>query len=156
MSDDFTIGAGSAPSIFECPQCKETIDLSADSCRFCGTKVDREAAEKAALVMKKINQACSDSSYMMSSALAIPLFFLLRFLPFFSMVGTVGFIVLLIVLPAWALRWGIKFSSITTDDKDFIRARKNVKMIGITATVLLVFLVITPFVVAMLGVLVHR
>ncbi len=32
--------------VFECPNCKQTIDVSADVCRFCGAKINHEAAEK--------------------------------------------------------------------------------------------------------------
>jgi hypothetical protein len=88
MSDGFSIGAAlGEPSIFDCPNCKETIDANAETCRFCGMKVDREAALKAAALLARINQACSDASYMKSTALALPVFFVLRFVPFISFVG---------------------------------------------------------------------
>ena len=48
--------------IFECPNCKQTIDTSADVCRFCGAKVDHEAAQTAAHLLAKVDQACSDAS----------------------------------------------------------------------------------------------
>jgi hypothetical protein len=118
--------------------------------------VDREAAQKAALLMAKINQACSDASYMKSTALALPVFFLLRFAPIISMLGIIGFIGLLIGIPVWALRWALKFGAITSDDADFIRARKTVKIIGIIVTILLVFFAIVPFIIGLLAVLVHR
>lgn len=79
MSDRFTIGAAMGePTIFECPACKETIDAKAETCRFCGVAVDHESAHKAAALMAKVNQACSDASYMKSTALALPVFFALR------------------------------------------------------------------------------
>ncbi|MGO8934420.1 MAG: hypothetical protein ACLPLZ_09370 [Terracidiphilus sp.] len=132
MSDGFTIGAAMGePTIFECPNCKETIDATAEACRFCGVKVDREAARKAATLMAKVNQACSDSSYMKSTALTLPVFFILRFVPFISAVGGIGFWVLLIAIPLWALRWLLKYRGIETDDAEFLKARSTVKWIGI-------------------------
>ncbi len=151
MSDGFTIGAASyAPTIFQCPNCNETIDSTADSCRFCGVKVDHEAAAKAALLLAKIDQACSDSSYMKSCAWALPVFFVLRFVPFLNLFGAVGFIGLLIVIPAWALRWWMKYAGIATQDADFLRARSVVKITGIIVLLLFVFLVIFPFLFGML------
>jgi hypothetical protein len=156
MSDGFTIGAAlNAPTIFQCPNCNETIDSTADSCRFCGVKVDHEAGSKAALVMAEINQACSDASYMKSCALALPVFFLLRFVPFLSFMGTVGFIGLLIVLPVWALRWWLKFAGIATEDSDFLRARNTAKITGIIFLLLFVLLVIAPFLFGILIAMIH-
>jgi hypothetical protein len=146
MSDGFTIGAAMhAPTIFECPHCKETIDSTADSCRFCGAKVDHEAAQQAGVLMARINQACSDASYMKSTAVSIPVFFVLRFIPFASMLGGVGFIGLSFVVPIWAVRWWLKFGSIVSDDADFRKARSTVKIAGILVSVVLVLLVILPF-----------
>jgi len=139
MSDSFTIGAAMAePTIFECPNCKETIDSTAETCRFCGAKVDHEAARKAAAVMAKVNQACSDASYMRSTALTLPVFFGLRFVPFIAIVGTIGFAGITLVTPFWASRWWIRYRQIKTDDADFRSARNQVKWIGIIVSCVLI------------------
>lgn len=136
MSDGFTIGAAMGePTIFECPACKETIDAKAETCRFCGVKVDHESAHKAAALMAKVNQACSDASYMKSTALALPVFFALRFVPFIAAVGGIGFWVLLVAIPIWALRWLLKYRKIDADDAEFRKARSTVKWIGIIVAV---------------------
>jgi hypothetical protein len=143
MSDDSSIGAAMyVPTIFECPNCKETIDTKAETCRFCGVKVDHEAARKAAVLMANVNQACSDASYMRSTALTLPVFFLLRFVPFFNWVGLIGLLVLTLVIPFWALRWWRKYSEIETDDADFRRAQNRVKWIGIIVGCVLVVVVV--------------
>jgi hypothetical protein len=127
-----------ASTIFECPACKETIDARAETCRFCGAKVDAGAALQAAAVLSRVNQACSDASYMKSTALALPVFFVLRFIPFLSGLGSLGFTVLLFVIPGWTLRWWLKYRTIETADADFRRARKSVLIVGITVSCLLV------------------
>ena len=142
MSDGFTIGAAMAePTIFECPACRETIDAKAETCRFCGVKVDHEAALRAAVVLAKVNQACSDASYMRSTALTLPVFFGLRFVPFIALVGTIGFDGVTLITPFWALRWWLKNRGIDTDDSEFRSARKQVKWIGILMAGLLVMVV---------------
>jgi len=146
MSDGFTIGAAMAePTIFDCPNCKETIDSTAETCRFCGATVDHEAARKAAEVMARINRACSDASYMKSTAFTLPVFFGLRFVPFISLLGTIGFIGLLIGIPIWVLVWRHRYVRIVSPDTDFIKARRTVMLIGIFVPILLVVFVIVPF-----------
>jgi hypothetical protein len=142
MSDGFSIGAALAePAIFECPNCKETIDANAETCRFCGMKVDHEAARRAAALMAMINKAYSDASYIKIAALAIPVFFLVRIVPFFGWVGLVGVWVLLFAVPIGAMRWSLKYREIATDDAEFRRARSTVKRTGlIVAGVLVLFL----------------
>ncbi len=143
MSDGFTVGAAMGePTIFDCPNCKETIDASAEACRFCRAKVDHEAARKAAALLSRVNQACSDASYMTSTALALPVFFVLRFIPFLGGLGSVGFWALLIVLPVWALRWWLKYRKIETDDADFHRARKRALVTGIVVSCLFMIFVL--------------
>jgi len=157
MSDGFTIGAASyASTLFPCPNCKETIDNTAKTCRFCGQPVDYEAALKAAAELSKVNQACSDASYIKSSAFALPVFFVLRFLPIVSMLGAIGFVGLSIVLPFWSLRWWLKYGKIKTDDAEFLRARKTVAIVGIVVSCVLVLLVIAPFLLVVLVRLGHR
>jgi hypothetical protein len=152
MPGGFTIGAAMGePTIFECPNCKETIDATAETCRFCGAVVDREAARKAAALMAKVNQACSDSSYMKSTALTLPVFFILRFVPFISAMGGIAFWVLLIAIPLWSLRWLLKYRGIVTDDAEFRKARSTVKWIGIiVATILAIFVAINILVFVMI------
>lgn len=147
MSDGFTIGAASyASTLFPCPNCNETIDNTAETCRFCGQPVDREAAIKAAALLSKINQAVSDASYMKSCALAMPVFFVLRYVIFLSALGAIGFLGLSVGIPVWALRWWLKYGSITADDAEFLRSRKTVKIAGISAFAAFLLLVAIPFV----------
>jgi hypothetical protein len=138
MSDGFAIGAAlGTPTIFDCPSCRETIDATAETCRFCGVKVDQGAALKAAAVLAKVNQACSDASYMKSTALAIPVFIGLRFVPFFSSVGAIGFLGLTVGIPIWALVWSAKYRGIGAGDAEFLAARRTVKIVGLVVTALL-------------------
>lgn len=151
MSDGFTIGAATAePTIFDCPNCKETIDATADVCRFCGAKVDRDAARTAAIIMAQINKACSDASYMKSTTFTLPVFFVLRFVPFISLLGTIGFIGLLMAIPIWVLVWRRKFGGIVSSDRDYLKARRTVFLIGIFVPMILALFVIVPFLVGIL------
>jgi hypothetical protein len=153
MSDGFTIAAANyAPTIFTCPKCGETIDSSAEACRFCGEKVDPAAAQQAALELAKVNQACSDASYMKSTAFAIPVFFLLRFLPFVSMMGLIGFVGLSFAVPIWSLRWWFRYGKLISTDEEFLKARTTVKYAGFAVTAILVLLVVGPFLAGLISI----
>jgi hypothetical protein len=76
--------------IFECPNCKQTIDASSTQCRFCSAAIDPVAAEAAAEKMSKVNQACSDASFLRTMAISIFVFLGLIFVPFLTWLGMLG------------------------------------------------------------------
>jgi hypothetical protein len=87
---------------------------------------------------------------MRSAALALPVFFVLRFVPFLSIVGLAGFCGLSLAVPAWALRWWIRFGAIPSSNSDYRQSRRAVRTVGIVVTCVLVLYVILPFVVGFL------
>ena len=140
--------------VFDCPKCGQTIDATADVCRFCGAKIDHEAAQQAAHLLARIDLACSDASYLRNTAvvvLCLPpgiLLGLMRAPRFIRDVGfqntLMGFCVLVLLVaspfPLWCLRWWTKYASLTSDDDEFQNARKMVKAVGTgTASALLAF-----------------
>lgn len=138
--------------VFECPHCKQTIDISADVCRFCGAKVDHETAQKAAHLLAKVDQACSDASvlrYSAVTAFCLPVGIvigLLRNPRFIQHVGfqnvLLGFCVLVLIVsspfPIWSLRWWRRYANLTTDDDDFQSARGVIRTAGLAAIASLV------------------
>lgn len=139
---------GTLPSIFECPHCGETIDASAETCRFCGAPVDRPLALHRAMILAKVNRAVSDATYMRSCAVTLPVFFVLRFIPFLGMLGELGFIALSFVIPVWATIWWSRYSDLESKDPDYLKSRKAVRIAGIVVAIVLVVFVILPFLVA--------
>lgn len=113
------------PRIFQCPNCKQTIDTAAVECPFCSISIDSKAAEAAADVMSKINQACSDASYLRIMAGTMFVCLLLSFLPLVGFVGMIGFYFLLFAVPIMTIRWWTKFGGLTSDEGDWHRARRT-------------------------------
>ncbi len=144
MAEGFSLS--SAVRVFPCPNCKETINTSIQQCPFCSAQIDHSAAETAAEAFGKLNQAYSDASYLKIMAGSAFTFFLLRFVPFLSLIGIVGFMFLEAAIPVMAIRWWVKFGSIKTDDLDFARARRTAMGIGIGA-ILFLLLVATRIIV---------
>jgi hypothetical protein len=135
--------------VFECPHCKQTIDTSADVCRFCGAKVNHQEAQVAAHLLARVDQACSDASVLRNSAVVAFLlvlgivYSLLRGARLVLLIGfqneVLGVSLLVLILsapfPIWSLRWWTKFASITSDDEDFQDARGTVRSTGSSALI---------------------
>ncbi len=99
-----------------------------------------------------MNQACSDATYMRSTALAIPVFFVLRFLPIVSMIGLVGFYGLLFTVPIWAMIWWLRYGNLAyMNDAEFARARTNVTWTGVAVGALFIIFVLGSFALGLLG-----
>jgi len=116
--------------VFECPACKQTIDASSTQCRFCATVIDPAVAASAAERMARVNQACSDASFLRTMAISILVFLGVMFLPFLSLLGIVGYYFLMFAVPFMTIRWWFKFHGIRADDRDFKRARFTVIVIS--------------------------
>jgi len=123
--------------VFQCPNCNETIDASAAQCRFCLAPIDAAAASAAAEVMAKVNQACSDASFLKTAGGALLLAFVMMLVPFASMIGRPAFLVLLVAIPAMAIRWWVRFGRVKTDDPEFGNARRTVVTLGIVVAAFL-------------------
>ena len=123
--------SGGNAGIFECPTCKQTIDVSALQCRFCAAPIEPEAAEAAAEKMSKVNQACSDASFLRTMAISLLVFLGIMFVPFMGLLGVSGYYFLLFAVPIMAIRWWVRFHAIQADDFDFKRAKTTVIVVSI-------------------------
>jgi hypothetical protein len=131
--------------IFECPVCKQTIDSSSTKCRFCSATIDPAAAELAAEKMAKVNQACSDASFLRTMAITILVFLGFMFVPFLSILGISGYWFLMFAVPFMTIRWWVKFGAIRADDRDLKRARTTVIVVSVLGPLPLVIRLMTFF-----------
>lgn len=132
------------PRIFQCPNCKETIDTAALNCPFCSVSIDPKLVEAAAEVMSKINQACSDASYLRIMAGTLLVSLLLSFLPLVGFVAMIGFYFLVVGVPVMTIRWWVKFGRLTSDESDWRRAKRTV-LISTPIWAVFLLLVLTRF-----------
>jgi hypothetical protein len=110
---------------FPCPNCNELINTGMDKCRYCSSPVDHAAAEAAADVQDKANQAYSDASVIRNMAAVMWIFFLVRFIPFVGIIGWIGMVAMLVIVPIKMLLWLFKFGRIKTNDPDYKKATTN-------------------------------
>jgi hypothetical protein len=130
------------PQTFPCPSCDEIINDTMQTCRFCAAPVDKEAAMIAAQLQSKVNQACSDASYLKTAALLMWAFLGLSFIPLLPAVGW-GFLFTFVAVLVMLVRWQLQFGSLRTKDKDYPRASrsKNLALILWLAATLVGFVV---------------
>ena len=109
---------------FPCPSCKEIINDRMEQCRFCGAPVDKGIARMLAETQAKVNQACSDASYMKTVAFVMWAFLGISLIPFVPLVYY-GFVITFVILIVLIVRWQLRFSNINTSDPDYVKARRS-------------------------------
>ena len=135
--------SGSNAGIFECPNCRQTIDASSPQCRFCSALIDPAAAELAAEKMSKVNQACSDASFLRTMAISLLVFLGIMFVPFMGLLGLCGYYFLVFAVPFMTIRWWVRFHAIRADDSDFRRARTTVIVVSVLCSLPLLQLLVS-------------
>jgi hypothetical protein len=109
------------------------------TCAYCGTPVDSAAAATAADNFARVNQSISDASYLKIMAGCAGTFFLIIFVPFLSLLGLFGFRFLEIAIPLMAIRWWVKYRTLTSPDPEFRRARRIALLVGIGSIIVDLF-----------------
>lgn len=115
---------------FPCPSCGEIINEKAEVCKFCSAPVDREAAVQAGELQSKVNQACSDASYLRTAAVVMFGFLAAGLLiPFFA-IAYWAFLVTFVVLLVLLVRWQTRFGRLQSNDPDYAKAKRS-KNVGL-------------------------
>lgn len=112
------------PRTFPCPNCKEIINDSMTTCRFCSTEIDPGIAAVVAEQQAKANQAYSDASFLRTAAVAMFVFLGLSMIPFLPVVYW-GFLITFFVSVFLLIRWQIRFGSLNTSDSDYQKAKRS-------------------------------
>jgi hypothetical protein len=112
------------PRTFPCPNCKEIINDSTTTCRFCSTEIDPGIAALVADQQAKANQACSDASFLRTTAAAMFVFLGLSMIPFLPFVYW-GFLITFLVTAVLLIRWQIRFGTLNTSDPDYQKAKRS-------------------------------
>jgi len=133
-----SLSLSSTVAVLPCPACNQTINTSMQTCPFCSASIDHAAATASAEVFARVNQACSDASYLMIMAGAIGAFFFVGMLPIVGGLGTLGFWFLATATPVMVGRWFVKFGKLTSIDADFVSARHAATAVGIVSATVLV------------------
>ena len=112
------------PRTFPCPNCNEMINDSMTQCRFCSVPVDPGIAAIVAEKQEKTNQACNDASFLRTAAMAMLVFLGVSFIPLIPFAYW-GFLITFVVVVVLLIRWQVKFGSLITSDKDYLKAKRS-------------------------------
>ncbi len=111
---------------FRCVSCGEYINTSMTQCRYCEAPIDPEVARMVSAEQDKVNNACSEASYIKSIAVVLAIACVVSFLPI-PLVSTVAFLFFCatyLAVPVMVLRWQIKFGQLRSSDPDYAKAKK--------------------------------
>ena len=142
------LSLSSKVEIFPCPNCQETINTSMQVCSFCCAPIDPAAAAAAAQQFARVNQACSDASYLKITAGSAFTLYFLRFVPVLNLMAIVALWFLEAAIPLMTIRWWAKFGDLRIDDPGFARARRTALHVGVGVAVFLFLIAIGVFRVA--------
>jgi hypothetical protein len=98
------------------------INESVTQCRFCSLPIDPGVAELIAGRQEKVNEACSDASYLRRTAMAMYVF--LGFALVFTFAYW-GFLITFWMGLVLMIRWQVKFGELITNDPDYAKARRS-------------------------------
>ncbi len=110
------------PRILPCPRCGEMIYNNTTQCRFCAAPLDSAAAEGAADVQEKVNNAVNLAKWIRNMAGAMWVMFLLGLV---WTGGTIGVLAFFVIIPVLLVVWQIKFGSLKTADPDYKKAKRE-------------------------------
>jgi len=120
------------------------INTSMSQCRFCGQPLDSATAQAAADLQERVSKACNDASYLKITARAMPVFYLISFIPVVGVFAGWGFLFLIVAVPVMALLWWIRFRAVESSDPDLRKAKRETFVaLGIWAGMALVWMVIS-------------
>jgi hypothetical protein len=93
-----------------------------ETCRFCSVPVDRQAAEAAANLQKRVNDAVSLAKWIRNTAGVMWGLVALGLIFGTAMLGALACIVL---IPVAVIYWQITYGKLTTADPDYPKAKRD-------------------------------
>lgn len=110
--------------VFQCPNCKQFINNTMTTCKFCSVELDTEMIAGLVGGQEKADAAYNSASKIRILAGAMWVFFFLGFLPFFGFVSTWVFYVIAVLIPIFLIIWYVRFGNLKTLDPEFNTAKK--------------------------------
>lgn len=112
------------PRTFPCPSCREIINDQMQVCRFCQVPVDPAIAAQQAYLQSRVNQACSDASYLRIAAATMFVLLAISLVPFIPLAFW-GFLMTFFFVAIMTVRWQVSFGSLVTNDPDYGKAKQS-------------------------------
>lgn len=113
-----------SPRTLRCPGCNEMINESVKQCGYCSVAIDPGVAQLIADKQERANQAYSAASYLRTATIAMYVFMALSLIPFLPLVS-LGFGITFIVVVVLLISWQVKYSGLIISDPDYETAKRS-------------------------------
>ena len=118
MTSAFQTGA----RIFPCANCGEMIYSDSTACRFCSAPVDNQAAEAAADVQTRVNNAVNLAKWIRNTAGAM---WVLVGLGLIFGIASLGALACVFIIPISLIYWQVSFGGLKSADTDFAKTKRD-------------------------------
>ncbi len=109
---------------FRCPNCNEMISDRMKECPYCAVQLDAAIVALVAERQEKTNRACSDASFLRTSAMAMFVFLGISFIPLLGL-AYYAFLITFVAVLVMLIRWQVKFGELITNDEDYKLAKRS-------------------------------
>jgi len=109
---------------FRCPNCNEMISDRMKECAYCAVQLDDAIVALVAERQEKTNRACSDASFLRTSAMAMFVFLGISFIPLLGL-AYYAFLITFVAVLVMLVRWQVKFGGLITSDEDYKLAKRS-------------------------------
>lgn len=93
-------------------------------CPYCAVPLDDAIVALVAERQEKTNRACSDASFLRTSAMAMFVFLGISFIPLLGL-AYYAFVITFVVVLVMLVRWQVKFGGLITSDEDYQLAKRS-------------------------------
>lgn len=93
-------------------------------CPYCAVQLDTAIVALVAERQEKTNRACSDASFLRTSAMAMFVFLGISFIPLLGL-AYYAFLITFVAVLVMLIRWQVKFGELITSDEDYKLAKRS-------------------------------
>jgi hypothetical protein len=93
-------------------------------CPYCAVQLDAAIVALVAERQEKTNRACSDASFLRTSAMAMFVFLGISFIPLLGL-AYYAFLITFVAVLVMLIRWQVKFGELITNDEDYKLAKRS-------------------------------
>lgn len=115
----------------QCQNCLEFVNSMLTNCRYCGAVISSENVTVEEGAQSKIAQAIRAGNFLKLLSRILAACFIALTFSIFSKLALAGFLILLVVVPFFLIRWWVKHRNLQTEDLDYQAAKRETIMSAI-------------------------
>lgn len=115
----------------QCQNCLEFVSSTLTNCRYCGAVISSENVTVEEGAQSKIAHAIRAGNFLKLLSRILAVCFIALTFSIFSKLALAGFLILLVVVPFFLIRWWVKHRNLQTEDLDYQAAKRETIMSAI-------------------------